>query len=49
MVCLQLGLAQLCEPLEGNFLDIPFKQNSYDGAYAIEATCHASKARISSE
>ena len=39
----QLGLAGLCEPVEGNFLRMPFEEGSFDGAYAIEATCHAPK------
>lgn len=25
----------------GNFLEMPFPDNSFDGAYSIEATCHA--------
>ena len=39
--CAQLGLSELCEPVEGNFLSMPFEDSSFDGAYAIEATCHA--------
>jgi 24-methylenesterol C-methyltransferase len=39
----KLGLAELCEPVEGNFLQIPFEAATFDGAYAIEATCHAAK------
>lgn len=39
----QLGLAELCEAVEGNFLDIPFPEETFDAAYAIEATCHAAK------
>ncbi len=42
----QLGLASLCNPVEGNFLDIPFEDATYDGAYAIEATCHAAKVSL---
>ena len=41
--CLQLGLTGLCEAVQGNFLDMPFEDCSFDGAYAIEATCHAPK------
>jgi len=41
----QLGLASLCEPVQGNFLEMPFADGTYDGAYAIEATCHADKVR----
>ena len=29
--------------MEGNFLHMPFEEGSFDGAYAIEATCHAPK------
>jgi 24-methylenesterol C-methyltransferase len=39
----RLGLASLCDLVEGNFLEMPFAADTYDGAYAIEATCHASK------
>jgi len=36
-----LGLAELCEPVRGDFLNMPFENEAFDGAYAIEATCHA--------
>lgn len=39
----QLGLTTLCDVVEGNFLELPFQANSFDAAYAIEATCHAPK------
>ena len=35
------GLDKQCEAVRGNFLDMPFEPASFDGAYAIEATCHA--------
>lgn len=35
------GLDKLCEVVCGNFLQMPFDDNSFDGAYSIEATCHA--------
>lgn len=35
------GLDSLCEVVQGNFLQMPFPDSSFDGAYAIEATCHA--------
>ncbi|KAF5739318.1 24-methylenesterol C-methyltransferase 2 [Tripterygium wilfordii] len=35
------GLDSLCEVVCGNFLQMPFADNSFDGAYSIEATCHA--------
>ncbi|KAI3922555.1 hypothetical protein MKX01_006244 [Papaver californicum] len=37
------GLDSLCEVVCGNFLQMPFEDNSFDGAYSIEATCHAPK------
>ena len=43
---MQLGLTGLCKPVQGNFLEMPFADDTFDGAYAIEATCHANKARI---
>eukprot|EP00246_Nothoceros_aenigmaticus_P003535 TRINITY_DN14707_c0_g1_i1.p1 TRINITY_DN14707_c0_g1~~TRINITY_DN14707_c0_g1_i1.p1 ORF type:complete len:375 (+),score=43.52 TRINITY_DN14707_c0_g1_i1:100-1224(+) len=35
------GLESLCEVVQGNFLSMPFADNTFDGAYSIEATCHA--------
>jgi 24-methylenesterol C-methyltransferase len=35
------GLDSRCELVCGNFLKMPFEDASYDGAYSIEATCHA--------
>lgn len=35
------GLDSLCEVVCGNFLHMPFADGSFDGAYSIEATCHA--------
>ncbi|TMW81313.1 hypothetical protein EJD97_010434 [Solanum chilense] len=37
------GLDSLCEVVCGNFLEMPFDDNSFDGVYSIEATCHAPK------
>lgn len=37
------GLGKQCLPVRGNFLEMPFEAESFDGAYAIEATCHAPK------
>ncbi|KAJ8530308.1 hypothetical protein K7X08_037143 [Anisodus acutangulus] len=39
----KVGLDTLCEVVCGNFLQMPFADNSFDGAYSIEATCHAPK------
>eukprot|EP00740_Mantoniella_antarctica_P015539 CAMPEP_0181377032 /NCGR_PEP_ID=MMETSP1106-20121128/17659_1 /TAXON_ID=81844 /ORGANISM="Mantoniella antarctica, Strain SL-175" /LENGTH=375 /DNA_ID=CAMNT_0023495697 /DNA_START=112 /DNA_END=1239 /DNA_ORIENTATION=+ len=38
------GVAHLTEVKEGNFMDLDkvYPKNSFDGAYAIEASCHAS-------
>ena len=30
-----------CSVIQGNFMKLPFKEGTIDGAYAIEATCHA--------
>ena len=40
----EAGLADLTEIVQGNFMDLSkvFKANTFDGAYAIEAACHAS-------
>ncbi|KAK9135814.1 hypothetical protein Syun_015144 [Stephania yunnanensis] len=35
------GLESQCDVVCGNFLQMPFPDNSFDGAYSIEATCHA--------
>jgi sterol 24-C-methyltransferase len=35
------GLAEQCELVKGDFLAMPFDDNTFDGAYEIEATCHA--------
>ncbi|KAL5994174.1 SUMO protein smt3 [Asimina triloba] len=35
------GLDSLCEVVCGNFLQMPFDDSCFDGAYSIEATCHA--------
>ncbi|KAJ6805122.1 24-methylenesterol C-methyltransferase 2 [Iris pallida] len=37
------GLDSLCDVVCGNFLQMPFEDASFDGAYSIEATCHAPK------
>mmetsp|Transcript_114780 Transcript_114780/g.246690 ORF Transcript_114780/g.246690 Transcript_114780/m.246690 type:complete len:405 (-) Transcript_114780:107-1321(-) len=33
----------LAKSVQANFMQIPFEDNSFDGVYAIEATCHAPK------
>ena len=35
------GLAAQCRAVRGNFLEMPFEAERFDGAYAMEATCHA--------
>ena len=37
------GLGAQCRAVRGNFLDMPFEAATFDGAYAMEATCHAPK------
>lgn len=39
----RMGLQNITDVIEGNFLAMPFDEGSFDGAYAIEATCHAPK------
>jgi len=35
------GIENLCDFVKGDFMHIPSNNASYDGAYQIEATCHA--------
>jgi sterol 24-C-methyltransferase len=37
----KMGLSHLTNYVKTDFCNMPFKDNEYDGAYAIEATCHA--------
>lgn len=41
-----LGLKEYCNPVRGDFLNMPFENESFDAAYAIEATCHAPTVRF---
>lgn len=34
-------VAGTCESVQGDFMNLPFEDDSFDAAYAIEATCHA--------
>jgi hypothetical protein len=43
LTALQQGLAPLTTVVRGDFTKMPFEANSFNGAYAIEATCHAPK------
>lgn len=36
-----MGLSSQVRSIQGDFMKLPFEANSYDGVYAIEATCHA--------
>jgi len=40
-VCAQQGLAETVELVQCDFMHSPFEDETFDGAYAIEATCHA--------
>jgi 24-methylenesterol C-methyltransferase len=40
---LQQGVASITDVVRGNFLEMPFDDATFDGAYAIEATCHSPK------
>eukprot|EP00975_Prorocentrum_lima_P007818 1676323-Prorocentrum_lima.AAC.1 len=35
------GLEGQCKSVQGDFMEMPFEDGSFDAAYAIEATCHA--------
>ncbi|CAG8452512.1 10013_t:CDS:2 [Acaulospora morrowiae] len=37
------GLANKLSFVKGNFMDMPYAENTFDAVYAIEATCHAPK------
>lgn len=37
------GLQDLCRVDQGNFLQMPYADATFDAAYSIEATCHAPK------
>ena len=39
----KVGLDLLCEVVCGNFLEMPFSNNSFNGTYSIEDTCHVLK------
>lgn len=39
----QQGLAPITDVVRGDFTNMPFEPNTFDAAYAIEATCHANK------
>ncbi|CAM9971892.1 unnamed protein product, partial [Sphacelaria rigidula] len=36
-----MGMDRQCRSIQGDFMKLPFEDNSFDGVYAIEATCHA--------
>jgi sterol 24-C-methyltransferase len=40
-LCKQQGLADKVKVVQGDFMKLPFEDNSFDAVYAIEATCHA--------
>jgi len=35
------GIQDQVEMIQGDFMKMPFEENSFDGVYAIESTCHA--------
>ncbi|XP_042434714.1 24-methylenesterol C-methyltransferase 2-like [Zingiber officinale] len=35
------GLDGRCEVVRGNYLEMPFPESSFDGAYCVQAACHA--------
>lgn len=36
-----MGLEKLCHSNQGDFQSLPWEDNTFDGAFAIEATCHS--------
>lgn len=40
-LCAQEKVAHLAKLIQGDFMALPFEESSFDGVYAIEATCHA--------
>jgi len=34
-------IANKCRSIQGDFMEIPFEDNTFDGAFSIQATCHA--------
>eukprot|EP00871_Galdieria_phlegrea_P002572 jgi/Galph1/3315/GphlegSOOS_G1984.1 len=45
-----LGLEDQCKIVHGDFLNLPFEDESFDGAYTTEATCHTmDKKKVYSE
>jgi 24-methylenesterol C-methyltransferase len=45
----RLGVAPLADVVRGNFCEMPFPANSFDAAYAIEATCHGEGSAVESQ
>jgi sterol 24-C-methyltransferase len=37
------GLAERCRAVQGDYHDIPHKENSFDAAYSFEAICHSER------
>lgn len=35
------GLSEQCTVVQGNFLELPFPENHFDGVFCVEAACHA--------
>ncbi len=36
-----LGVPVNCQFIQGDFMELPFEDNSFDHVYVIEAVCHA--------
>lgn len=41
----KVGLDTTCQFVKADFMNIPREDNTFDGVYAIEATCHAPDAK----
>ncbi|KAL7535650.1 hypothetical protein ACHAXR_006642 [Thalassiosira sp. AJA248-18] len=44
--CVQKGFSQKCRAFQGDFQKLTFEPESFDAAYAIEATCHSPDRRV---
>jgi ubiquinone/menaquinone biosynthesis C-methylase UbiE len=36
-----IGVPANCQFIQGDFMELPFEDNSFDHVYVIEAACHA--------
>lgn len=41
----RMGLSEQCTVVQGTFLEMPFEENTFDGAVCIESACHSPSQR----